>query len=73
MAQEDKPVAIDEFIAEQIKALEEFKANWIKNGESSPEDWPKEMPLGEWWEQFLMFGRGIIWLRLRIWSNAAWG
>jgi len=45
-----------EFEREAKKLLKKFLAVWAKEHEKRPQEFPKEMDLGEWWDQFDAFG-----------------
>jgi hypothetical protein len=43
---------LDEFIEEREKDIERFKKEWLEGNKKDPDNWPMEMPDGEWDEQF---------------------
>lgn len=47
--------SLDDFCTDMQKDLERFKANWLKEREKNPDNWPLSMGAGDWYEQFLMF------------------
>lgn len=48
-------MTLDEYVAEQKRALDQFAAWWNDQATSNPEDFPTELQAGEWDEQWYMF------------------
>ncbi|MFA5758568.1 MAG: hypothetical protein WC942_04310 [Clostridia bacterium] len=46
---------INEFIQNELKLLEKFQKYWTPNSVINQSDFPEEMELGEWVEQFTIF------------------
>lgn len=47
-----KMITLEEFVARTKAELDAFADNWKKEHAKAPDDWPMEMSLGEWDEQF---------------------
>lgn len=47
--------SLEDFVTEQHAALERFVVFWRKGLVHEPEHFPRDMPLGEWDEQFRCF------------------
>jgi hypothetical protein len=50
---DDRPLA--EFMVELRKLVEEFEADWRDHQSKDPDNWPEQMGLADWWEQFIAF------------------
>ena len=49
-------ITLEAFLASEQEDLAKFKRWWTKmQKETSPDQFPEVMPLGEWWEQYQMF------------------
>jgi hypothetical protein len=45
-------VTLDNWLAAERERLEQFARYWRDNRESMPDEFPAEMPTGEWDEQY---------------------
>ena len=42
---------VSEYVELRKRELDEFAADWLKNQEDEPEDWPETMDHADWQEQ----------------------
>jgi len=45
-------MTLKDFMARVRAEADRFEDIWINNNEESPQHWPMEMGLADWWEQF---------------------
>lgn len=46
---------LEEFHANLCKEVDEFLQSYKSNQEKDKENWPDDLPDGDWWEQFFAF------------------
>lgn len=44
---------LTEFVEGMKFDIEKFEVMWIKNNTINPDNFPLELPVGDWYEQFL--------------------
>ncbi|MCV0350157.1 MAG: hypothetical protein K5863_08780 [Nitratireductor sp.] len=52
-------MTLDEFLVELRKSADGFEKLWRKKNEEDPDNWPIELPAGDWSEQFLAHEYGM--------------
>jgi hypothetical protein len=45
-------IALEEWIAKKVASLSAFRVYWAQMNYSDPDDFPREIPEGDWEEQF---------------------
>lgn len=53
-----KEITFDEFKNETLREFNKFFEWWIEENKKDPNMFPLKMGLGDWWEQFIMWGQG---------------
>lgn len=48
-------MTLDEYITNEVKTLEQLKAYWIKESKKSPEQYPSELEIQDWDEQYAAY------------------